>query len=70
MYNHELVNKMIKEFGIDNVIKFAEMVSFMHNVLYEETLINGQDEPIEHNFERDWWEDKFEELKSMKNDNK
>ena len=65
MYNHDLLNKMIDEFGIDKVTEFAEMVSFMHNVLYHEAMKNGKDDFTEHNFERDWWKDKFEELKSV-----
>lgn len=65
MYNHDLLNKMIDRFGMDKVTEFAEMVSFMHDVLYQEALANGPDDFTEHNFERDWWKDKFEELKSV-----
>jgi hypothetical protein len=28
-------------------------------------MTNGRDEPTEHNFERDWWKLKHEELKSV-----
>ena len=66
MYNHELINKMIDRFDMDKVTDFAEMVSFMHDVLYQEAITNGRDESTEHNFERDWWKDKYEELKSVK----
>lgn len=65
MYNHDLLNKMIDRFGMEKVTEFAEMVSFMHDVLYQEAITNGRDEPTEHNFERDWWLTKFEELKSV-----
>jgi len=65
MYNHDLLNKMIDRFGMEKVTEFAEMVSFMHDVLYQEALANGPDDFTEHNFERDWWKDKFEELKSV-----
>lgn len=63
MYNHELLNKMIDMFGIEKTTDFAEMVSYMHDVLYQEAKKNGRDEPIEHSFERDWWQLKFDELK-------
>jgi len=66
MYNHELINKMIDRFDMNKVTDFAEMVSFMHDVLYQEAITNGRDELTEHNFERDWWKDKYEELKSVK----
>jgi hypothetical protein len=66
MYNHELINKMTHRFGINKVTEFAEMVSFMHDVLYQEALTRGRDELTEHNFERDWWQNKFEQLKSAK----
>jgi len=65
MYNHDLLNKMMDRFGMEKVTEFAEMVSFMHDVLYEEAKANGRDEPTEHNFERDWWKLKHEELKSV-----
>lgn len=65
MYNHDLLNKMIDEFGMEKVTEFAEMVSFMHDVLYQEAMTKGRDELTEHSFERDWWLDKFEELKSV-----
>lgn len=64
MYNQELVEKMTKKFGIRKVTEFAEMVSFMHGVLYEDAVKNGPDEFTEHNFERDWWMEKYKQLKS------
>jgi hypothetical protein len=57
---------MIDRFDMNKVTDFAEMVSFMHDVLYQEAITNGRDELTEHNFERDWWKDKYEELKSVK----
>ena len=64
MYNSELLDKMTKKFGIRKVTEFAEMVSFMHDVLHQEAIENGPDEPTEHNFERDWWMAKYKQLKS------
>jgi len=63
MYNHDLLNKMIDKFGVEDVTKFANMISFMHDILYQESLVNGPDDVSEHNFERDWWKLKYEELK-------
>lgn len=63
MYNQELMEKMTKKFGIRKVTEFAQMVSFMHGVLYEEAMKNGPDDFTEHNFERDWWMEKYKELK-------
>lgn len=65
MYNHDLLNKMMDKFGMEKVTEFAEMVSFMHHVLYEEAVKNGPDDFTEHDFESAWWKDKFEELKSV-----
>jgi hypothetical protein len=62
MYNHDLLNKMIDQFGVEKVTEFAKMVSFMHDVLYKEHLESGKDDVTEHNFERDWWKLKYEEL--------
>lgn len=66
MYNQELLKKMTKQFGVEKVTQFAEMVSFMYDFLYEDAKMNGSDEPIEYEFERDWWQNKFDELKSIK----
>lgn len=65
MYNHDLLNKMMDEFGKEDVAEFARMVSYMHNVLYENAKRNGIDEPSEHSFDRDWWKNKYEELKNV-----
>jgi hypothetical protein len=62
MYNHDLLNKMIDKFGIEKTTEFARMASFMLDVLYQESLERGKDEPSELNFERDWWKIKYEEL--------
>jgi hypothetical protein len=64
MYNHDLLNKMIDKFGVDKTTEFAEMVSFMHDVLYQEAKTNGPDEITEHNFERDWWKNTHKQLKN------
>jgi len=63
MYNHDLLNKMIDKFGVEDVTTFAKIASFMHDILYQESLVNGSDDVSEHNFERDWWKLKYEELK-------
>lgn len=65
MYNHDLLNQMIEKFGKEDVAEFAKMVSFMHGVLYDNAKRNGTDEPSEHSFDRDWWEDKHKELKNV-----
>ena len=68
MYNDELVSRMTEEFGEESMVKFAEMVSFMHGILYQEAVKEGRDEPTEHDFERDWWKNKFEELNKQYNE--
>lgn len=66
MYNHDLLNKMIDSFGMKKVTDLAEMLSFMYNVLYQKAIADGSIECSEYSFERDWWKDKYEELKSVK----
>jgi len=65
MYNHELLNAMINKFGVEKTTEFAEMVSYMYDVLHQEAKKNGKDEFTEHDFERDWWQNKFKALKSV-----
>ena len=63
MSNNELLEKMTKKFGVRKTTEFAQMVSYMHDVLYEDAINNKPDEFTEHNFERDWWKEKYNELK-------
>jgi len=56
---------MMDEFGKENVTEFAKMVSYMHDVLYQNAKINSMNEPSEHSYERDWWKTKYEELKNV-----
>jgi len=64
MYNRDLLTEMIAKFGIEKTTEFAEMASFMHGVLYEEAMKKGPDHFTEHDFERDWWKNTFEQLKT------
>jgi len=60
MSNNELLEKMTKKFGIKKTTEFAQMVSYMYEVLHE------NDEPgvfSENSYERDWWKEKYNELK-------
>lgn len=63
MYNEKLVDDMIREFGLNRTIGFAEMVSFMYKKLSEEPNSNP-----ENGYEHTWWKNKFEQLKHNVNE--
>lgn len=63
MYNQELLNQLIKEFGLANAIKFCEMESHKNKLLYQDCVNKANCEPSEFEFEQDWWSKKATNLK-------
>ena len=66
MYNPELFEKMVEKFGMNKTIEFAEMVTYMYNLLHQDALSRKQHNQTEYGYEHYWWEKKHEELKSVK----
>jgi len=62
MYNEELFNKLEKQFGMDKMQVFAEIMTARHELLYMEYLEEGIDDFSEEDFERDWWLNKHIEI--------
>ncbi len=55
MYNQEILDQIMKKFGLQDTIRFCEMESFKNKLLYEDCVSKGDCEPIEYEFEQDWW---------------
>ena len=68
MNNSEKELELIYKFGIEAVIKYAEMLAFMYDLLYIDAIGRGLDNnEFAYNYERDWWLNKCVELeKRMK----
>ncbi len=60
MYNQDLLNKIIDQFGIDKATEFCNIVSVMYDIKYNacdtEACIN------EYDYERQWWNEAYVEL--------
>jgi hypothetical protein len=53
MYNQQLVNKLVEQFGKEEIAKFAEIVSVMYDIKYN--ACKDLDGLCEFDYERDWW---------------
>lgn len=61
MYNKDLLQLMITKYGVEKVLDFSQMVSYMFNCLAE----NADEVEIssEYKYERDWWANVNEQFK-------
>jgi hypothetical protein len=68
MYNKEVLEELVKKFGIDNTILFFKMEALKNAILYEGCIKNNENttDCVEFDFERDWWQNKYEELNKTK----
>lgn len=53
MYNQKLVDKLVEQFGKEEIAKFAEIVSVMYDIKYN--ACKDLDGLCEFDYERDWW---------------
>ena len=53
MYNQQLVDKLVEQFGKEEIAKFAEIVSVMYDIKYN--ACKDFDGLCEFDYERDWW---------------
>ena len=67
MYNKDVVNALIREFGIENTILYCKMESRKNDLLYENALDRGVIGSCEIEYERDWWNDEGNLLQTLKN---
>lgn len=64
MYNKDILDELVKQFGEEKTTIFCKMESFKNSILYNELGENHLSEPTELEFERDWW---AENAKSLEN---
>jgi len=65
MYNSEILEHLITNYGMEDVIKFCEMESLKNKLLFDDVEKDKQHhpEPNEWSFERDWWAESGKQLK-------
>jgi hypothetical protein len=56
MYNKEILNELVRQFGEDATILFCKMESVKNDMLFN-SLVDLSAEPNELSFERDWWKE-------------
>jgi len=63
MFNNELLDEMIKQFGSGDVLLYCKMESAKNDILYKDCVSRNEHvECIEYDYERDWWASKYSEL--------
>lgn len=67
MYNKDVVNALIREFGIENAILYCKMESRKNDLLYQDALDRGVIGSSEIKYERDWWNDEENLLQTLNN---
>jgi hypothetical protein len=67
MYNKDVVNALIREFGIENTILYCKMESRKNDLIYEDALDRGVIGSCEIEYERDWWNDEGNLLQTLNN---
>jgi hypothetical protein len=67
MYNKDVSNTLIREFGIENAILYCKMEYRKNDLLYQDAIDAGVIGSSEIKYERDWWEEEEKLLKTLKN---
>jgi hypothetical protein len=62
MFNKEILDELVRQFGVTNVILFCKMESAKNEILYQDCMKGGDNECVEYDFERDWWKKEGNEL--------
>jgi hypothetical protein len=62
MFNKEILDELVRQFGVTSVILFCKMESVKNDILYQDCIKAGDSECVEYDFERDWWKKEGNEL--------
>jgi len=65
MYNKDVLDTLIREFGVENAILYCKMESRKNDLLYEDALNRGMIGSCEIEYERDWWKDEGDLLQTL-----
>jgi hypothetical protein len=64
MYNEEIYNKLLEEFGEEKMLQVADIISVLYDIKYQAS--KNIDALNEYDYERDWWIKKSNELLTLK----
>lgn len=60
IYNEEIYQKLLKEFGVEKMVNVCNVISTLYDIKYNAT--KNLDALSEFDYERDWWLNKHKEL--------
>jgi hypothetical protein len=64
MYNEEIYNKLLEEFGEEKMLQITDVISVLYDIKYQAS--KDLDALNEYDYERDWWMNKHKELIKLK----
>jgi hypothetical protein len=64
MYNEEIYNKLLEEFGEEKMLQITDVISVLYDIKYQAS--KNIDALNEYDYERDWWMNKHKELIKLK----
>ncbi len=67
MYNRDILDALIKEFGVEKTILYCRMESRKSDLLYQDAVNRGFIGSCELEYDRDWWNDEGNLLQTLNN---
>ena len=65
MNNSDIESELMRRFGLEKTMMFAEMAGVMFDMLYKHAITYTPEEPCDFEFDRDWWTERHTELVNM-----
>ena len=69
MFNKEILDELVRQFGEEATILFCKMESIKNALLYDSAEEKHFPEPNEWGFERDWWKENGAKLEGTRVNN-
>jgi hypothetical protein len=69
MFNKEILDELVRQFGEEATILFCKMESVKNAMLFDSAEEKSFPEPNEWGFERDWWKQQGELLTNKQTEN-
>ena len=64
MFNEEIYQKLLKEFGEEKMASVCDVISVLYDIKFN--AVKTQDAASEYDYERQWWMHKHKELVKLK----
>ncbi len=67
MFNKDILDALIREFGVERTILYCRMESRKSDLLYQDAVNRGFIGSCELEYDRDWWNDEGNLLQTLNN---